>query len=884
MQPDNTPETKETELSFLAELRERGVLKMAAWYVASALVTIQIVQTVQQAFYLSPMVLTSAVVLALGAFPVALLLSWHFDITPGRANPNTIGESRAKSASDWRVITISIIGVIAVGSLAFYVSPARGVLAARRSPRILCAGGGIAPCRVETTMDENRFVVLPLAHGAGVEPKLLNGEICARLIGDGLAQWQDMKMADPLRLAEALARLAPELRMSIPVDSGVVIARELGAGKLIMGRLAQDGENTRVEAILYNSQTGDAVNRATGVFKANSSDAAAEFARLSRKLVIEDGDLAVSETVAYGTTSYKAMFAYDSAWKSIRDWKLDDADRYFRVAIFHDANFGHAHLWLSYVMLWQERGGDLWLEHARLARRDTLQLDKQSQLLARGIAALAEKDFAQACHEFNRAIARDSANFHAWLGLGECLSRDERVLRDPGSPTGWSFASSYEGAIRAHHRALQLVPAFNQVFASLGSSRFAHVLFTNTNMMRSGMNAAHERFAAYPELVADTTAFIPYPHEQWTRRERPRTQLYLVERHRALLRKAAEEWAAAYPTSPRALEAYALALEQAGEIQTNRGHNSALSILANARALETDPARQFRIDVARVRMLFKVEEFKQARKLAKRVLRDEEHLDVAEAQRSAGIAGLIGRPHQMARLLSAAGPTAEFDRPVNGAAVELPQDLARTASRLLAFAYFGAPQDSIRALGQTAHAVIDREQEPSRRVLLHEVTLDRAARMTFSSLGPDELYKSDRSLSFLMNLQRLLLANRKTEVRDSLRAMVQRQRALRPGDFSSDGIMVEAQLMLAVGDTASARRLLDGYLGNLNDLSTSQFRQAYQPVTIVRLMTLRAELAARAKETATARKWSRAVIDLWSDGEPEVTPTLRRMRQLAHLR
>ncbi|HUP88830.1 MAG TPA: hypothetical protein VM100_05760 [Longimicrobiales bacterium] len=885
MQPDTTPEKNETKLSFFEELRERGVLKMAAWYVASSLVTIQIVQTVQQAFYLSPMVLTSAVVLAMGGFPIALLLSWHFDITPGGTNHNTIGDARQKTASDWRVITISAIAIIAVAGVAFYVSPARNVLAARRSPRILCAGGGIAPCRVETTMDANRFVVLPLAHDVGVEPKLLNGEICARLLGDGLSQWQDMKMADPLRLAEALARLAPEMRMSIPVDSGVVIARELGAGKLIMGRLTQINDSTRVEAILYNAQRGEAVNRATGVFASGSKEAAGEFARLARKLVIQDGDLAVGEPVAYATTSYKALFAYDSAWKAVRDWKIDDADRYFRSAIFHDANFAYAHLWLAYVMLWQDKTNEQWLQHTRDARGDSAQLDPQNRLLARGIAALAEGKYTEACDNYNAAIARDSANFHAWFGLGECLAQDRRVVRDAKSPSGWSFASSHEAAIRAHHRALQLVPAFNQVFANLGSSRFAGVLYVFANQRRSGVNDAGQEFSAFPELIGDTTAFIPYPHEGWASRPRPLTQLNLVERHRAVLRKSAEEWAAAYPKSPRALEAYALALEQAGDIQVARGHNSALSLLDAARRLETDSSRQMRMDVAKVRLLFKVEDYRAARKMAKRVLRDEKLIDAKEAQRFAGIAGLIGRPHQMGRILVTAGNQAdEFDGPRSGGDVELPQDLVRTAAKLLAFTYFGGPQDSIQTLFRDAHLIVGRERDVTKRSALHQATLDRAARMLFNTRAPDEVYKSDGQLTYYMDLQRQMLSNNVALVRDSLHALVERQKSMKPGDISADGIMVEARLMLAVGDTAAATRLLDGYLGNMHDLATSHFRQAWQPVTLVRLMQLRAELAVRGGDSPAARKWSRAVIDLWSDGEPDATPTLRRMRKIAHLR
>ncbi|GJG85470.1 hypothetical protein tb265_06510 [Gemmatimonadetes bacterium T265] len=46
-------------------------------------------------------------------------------------------------------------------------------------------------------------------------------------------------------------------------------------------------------------------------------------------------------------------------------------------------------------------------------------------------------------------------------------------------------------------------------------------------------------------------------------------------------------------------------------------------------------------------------------------------------------------------------------------------------------------------------------------------------------------------------------------------------------------------------------------------------------------MALRAELAARTGQQPAARRWSRAVLDLWGGGDRPLSELLDRMRQLA---
>ena len=45
-------------------------------------------------------------------------------------------------------------------------------------------------------------------------------------------------------------------------------------------------------------------------------------------------------------------------------------------------------------------------------------------------------------------------------------------------------------------------------------------------------------------------------------------------------------------------------------------------------------------------------------------------------------------------------------------------------------------------------------------------------------------------------------------------------------------------------------------------------------------MALRAELADQAGDSTTAHRWSREVLTLWSDADPELQPTIASMRRI----
>jgi hypothetical protein len=103
----------------------------------------------------------------------------------------------------------------------------------------------------------------------------------------------------------------------------------------------------------------------------------------------------------------------------------------------------------------------------------------------------------------------------------------------------------------------------------------------------------------------------------------------------------------------------------------------------------------------------------------------------------------------------------------------------------------------------------------------------------------------------------------------------------RPGDVSPDYTFLESWLMVSIGDTAEAVAHLDQSLDALPTLGVYFLNYPAQSAGLVRAMALRAEIAAASGDRATAQRWSGAVATLWSRADPNLAPSVQRMRALA---
>src|SRR2546430_14112006 len=117
--------------------------------------------------------------------------------------------------------------------------------------------GPAPPCRVSRpVLDSARYVILPFAHREGSQATMLDGADCAELMSEAFDRWLDVRLADRTRVHDALARRAARAPFRIGFSTGLAIARELGAGRLVMGQLWSFADTLHLTVGVYDAARG----------------------------------------------------------------------------------------------------------------------------------------------------------------------------------------------------------------------------------------------------------------------------------------------------------------------------------------------------------------------------------------------------------------------------------------------------------------------------------------------------------------------------------------------------------------------------------------------------------------------------------------------------
>src|SRR5689334_22065203 len=108
--------------SFLSQLKQRRVYRVAIGYAVVAWLMVQIAATVLPAFHAPELVLPVLIVLLGVGFPVALVLAWAFDVTPSgiEKTPEEAGTTAARNTRHaWVLAGLGLL-IAAVGVGAYW--------------------------------------------------------------------------------------------------------------------------------------------------------------------------------------------------------------------------------------------------------------------------------------------------------------------------------------------------------------------------------------------------------------------------------------------------------------------------------------------------------------------------------------------------------------------------------------------------------------------------------------------------------------------------------------------------------------------------------------------------------------------------------------------
>ncbi|MDB5969526.1 MAG: tetratricopeptide repeat protein [Hydrocarboniphaga sp.] len=220
--------------SFLAELRRRNVYKVGAMYAVAGWLLVQVVTQVFPIFDISALAQRIIVLVIVAGFPVALVLSWIYELTPqGIVKTDEVAADASITRHTGQQLNRAIIGVLLLAVL---------VLLARLLWPQATPTAAVDPALATPTNDKS-IAVLPFEnlsddHANAYFAEGIQDEILTRLAKIGTLRV--ISRTSTMRYASAPDNLAE-------------IARQLGVANILEGSVQKAGAKVRINVQLIRA-------------------------------------------------------------------------------------------------------------------------------------------------------------------------------------------------------------------------------------------------------------------------------------------------------------------------------------------------------------------------------------------------------------------------------------------------------------------------------------------------------------------------------------------------------------------------------------------------------------------------------------------------------
>ena len=472
--------------NFFAELKRRNVYKVAVAYVVAAWLLIQVATQVFPFFEVPNWAVRLVVLLLILGFPIALILSWAFEITPeGIKREEDVAPNESITPRTGRkLIGITIaLAVMATGLFAYRIWPARAgantVPAAPPAP-----AASVAPV---VAIPEKSIAVLPFDNLSRDPDNAYFSEGIQDEILTRLAKIADLKV---------ISRTSTQRFKSSPEDLHQ-IAQQLGVAHILEGSVQKSNDQVRVNVQLIKAATDAHLwaetydRKLTDIFAVESEIAKTVAERLQAKLT-GSAEQVLASRPTDNTDAHELYLKGRYFWNKRTVLDLRKSLDYFQQAIDLDPHYALAYSGLadahSILPIYDAMPPAEDIPKALAAARKAVELDES---LAEAHTSLANAlvmnvQLPQSEPEFRRAIELNSnyATAHQWFGEAlfgegrypEALAELERAHElDPLSliiNASYGMALGGVGrtdeAIKQLHKTLDLEPNLLPAHAMLG--------------------------------------------------------------------------------------------------------------------------------------------------------------------------------------------------------------------------------------------------------------------------------------------------------------------------------------------------------------------------------------------------------------------------------
>jgi len=223
---------------FFAELKRRNVYKVAVAYAVIAWLLIQVATQDFPFFEIPNWAVRLVVLVLIAGFPVALVFSWAFEITPeGIKRESDIDPGKSSATRTGRRI-VSLTAVLAVIAAALFI------FQLFRSKILTTTTSSVSS--IASTISAKSVAVLPLVNTSGDPSNEYFSDGLSEELIAVLAKIPDLKV---------IGRSSSFLFKGKSDDSGA-IGQKLGVAHLIEGSVRKQGERVRIVAELINAADG----------------------------------------------------------------------------------------------------------------------------------------------------------------------------------------------------------------------------------------------------------------------------------------------------------------------------------------------------------------------------------------------------------------------------------------------------------------------------------------------------------------------------------------------------------------------------------------------------------------------------------------------------
>ena len=755
-------------------------------------------------------------------------------------------------------------------------------LVAVHDARAQCPDGYPPPCRATTavvrrtapSLNDRQWIVVPFTNVTRAPELEWLRDASVNLLSLDLGRWTDIDVVDGKRVADLLRTLpAARATQGMSLNDGMSLARQAGAGRLVMGDFIKVGRTTRLVANVFEVRNGARL-RSVQQPVSDPDSLLTAFGPLARAVlaVPPPSDATVGAT---GTTSADAYREYLDGLASLNRFDLADARRHLLTALKFDSTFALAHYKLSIAMHWaanattdaeRARGSELERLHAAAAARLGGALPPRERALISSRLASAGGDPERACTTLATLARRDSLDAEALYALGDCRYHAGFLPPEPtADTTRGRFRGDWNGAIAAFRRTLLLDPTYHPAFE--------HVIdiLTTPNVSVCAVEVAGcsndpGTYAAWIIRDADTLVIQPvrgnFTVKTPLRARQDATRSPLLNLQQA--QRIAREWADAGPGEARAHLNLAKLDMQLGDLVAA---TSELALIpAKADATVRVNVLEARVQVAT--MLGKGD----AGRAALDTLAREMPEDSTKALRIAVLASPFGRVRPLVAAMDAYGVA-------HGWSAE-----RRAYNRNRPYVMMGVPLSSLlvdeQRYGETLPndtlCAAGRPRCRATDLFFTLVYAPRAAR-TWSPYNG----RSAAGARFFSSYA--LTKGDTATVRIFARFVDSVGTAARRSGNDDLGLPLHAsELYLALGDSVAAmqstRVFTDSTLTVLSRTSTSNDDWEWPYLLAPRMMKQRGDLAMRMGYVDEARTWYERVLSLWSDADPEFKAEVARLR------